>query len=206
MEGQTSGSSAEASRQPPSHAAANTMPPPPVPTPKPGAEVSYFNQHGEASTHHNVGQKAPAKRPGRITIKKSGTAAAASGAAPVAVRHSARIPVRSAKARDNAAQSARIKLKFSSKGEQQKLAPGHFMSPFGEYTRELDEDPEEPIAFEEQFILRVPKEVAMGDPKRGVKGLNQLLDERKEVDGVWFKFKGTRAMNSSRAKFTLLVA
>lgn len=88
------------------------------------------------------------------------------------------------------AQSARIKLKFSSKGEQHKLAPGHFMSPFGEYTRELDEDPEEPLAFEEQFILRVPKEVAMGDPKRGVKGLNQLLDERKEVDGVWFKFKG----------------
>jgi transcription initiation factor TFIID subunit 7 len=88
------------------------------------------------------------------------------------------------------ASSARIKLKFSQKGEQHKLPPGHFMSPFGEYTRELDDDPEEPLAFEEQFILRVPKEVAMGDPKKGVKGLNQLLDERKEVDGVWFKFKG----------------
>jgi transcription initiation factor TFIID subunit 7 len=98
--------------------------------------------------------------------------------------------MRSTQAAANPTSSARIKLKFSHKGEQHKLPPGHFMSPFGEYTRELDEDPEEPLAFEEQFILRVPKEVAMGDPKRGIKGLNQLLDERKEIDGVWFKFKG----------------
>jgi transcription initiation factor TFIID subunit 7 len=189
MDGPTPGLPAEGSRHPSSFAA---MPPPPVPTPRSGGEVSYFNQHAEAAVHPSVGQKAPAKRPGRITIKKSAPSTQASGSAPVAVRHSARIPVRSAKARDNMASSARIKLKFSQKGEQHKLAPGHFMSPFGEYTRELDEDPEEPLAFEEQFILRVPKEVAMGDSKRGVKGLNQLLDERKEVEGVWFKFKGMR--------------
>lgn len=179
------GPSSEASRQPPAY----TMPPPPVPIPKPVGEESYFSQHGEGSIHQAAGQKAPSK-PSARTISRKPSTAQASGSGPVAVRHSSRIPVRSAKVQANMASSARIKLKFSQKGEQHKLPAGHFMSPFGEYTRELDDDPEEPLAFEEQFILRVPKEVAMGDPKKGVKGLNQLLDERKEVDGVWFKFKG----------------
>lgn len=183
------GPSGEASRQPSTHNPAIAMPPPPVPTPRPAAEESYFSQHAESSNHPSAGQKAPSRPSARIVARKPSTAQA-SGSAPVAVRHSARIPVRSAKVQANMASSARIKFKFSQKGEQHKLPPGHFMSPFGEYTRELDDDPDEPLAFEEQFILRVPKEVAMGDPKKGVKGLNQLLDERKEVDGVWFKFKG----------------
>ena len=57
----------------------------------------------------------------------------------------------------------------------------------GEYDRELDENPDDPLAFEEQFILRVPREVAEGKD-----GLRELVKGKgKGLDGVEFKFLGT---------------
>ncbi|KAJ9125647.1 hypothetical protein QFC22_000609 [Naganishia vaughanmartiniae] len=169
------------------------MPPPPLPVPRAIAEESFSAAHHDERTHNAVGQKAPAKAPSRGGSRGKGDSQTrGTGGSAAGLRHSTRASLRTTQAAANPTSSARIKLKFSHKGEQHKLPPGHFMSPFGEYTRELDEDPEEPLAFEEQFILRVPKEVAMGDSKKGIKGLNQLLDERKEIDGVWFKFKDAR--------------
>ncbi len=61
------------------------------------------------------------------------------------------------------------------------------MSFLGEYDRELDEEPIEPLAFEEQFILRVPKEIAEGS-----KGLREMVKGKgKGLDGVEMKFLGT---------------
>ena len=63
------------------------------------------------------------------------------------------------------------------------------MSFLGEYDRELDEDPQDPLAFEEQFILRVPKEVA--DGKNGEEGLREMIKGKgKGLEGVEFKFLG----------------
>jgi transcription initiation factor TFIID subunit 7 len=63
-------------------------------------------------------------------------------------------------------------------------------TPYGYYDRGLDEDKEEPMVFEEQFILRVPDEVLKGDPAAGVKGLREAVLSRKPIEGVSFKFKG----------------
>ncbi|GAA5830232.1 hypothetical protein JCM11251_001278 [Rhodosporidiobolus azoricus] len=52
------------------------------------------------------------------------------------------------------------------------------------WDRELDSDPDEPLAVEEQFILRVPPEVA---PK-----LREQVDKRDVPADVWFKFKDSR--------------
>jgi transcription initiation factor TFIID subunit 7 len=55
----------------------------------------------------------------------------------------------------------------------------------GEYDRELDEFPEEPLVFEEQFILRVPKEVVVE------KGLGEMVKGKgKGLESVEFKFLG----------------
>ncbi|GAA5848493.1 hypothetical protein JCM8547_004530 [Rhodosporidiobolus lusitaniae] len=52
------------------------------------------------------------------------------------------------------------------------------------WDRELDSDPDEPLAVEEQFILRVPPEIA---PK-----LREQVDRRDVPADVWFKFKDSR--------------
>lgn len=57
----------------------------------------------------------------------------------------------------------------------------------GEYDRELDENPEEPLEFEEQFILRVPKEVA--DGKKGGMGLREMI-KGKGLEALEMKFLG----------------
>lgn len=61
---------------------------------------------------------------------------------------------------------------------------------FGDYNRDLESDPEEPLVFEEQFILRVPQEVLEGDKEHGVKGLAEMVKAKKEIEGVSIKFKG----------------
>lgn len=61
---------------------------------------------------------------------------------------------------------------------------------FGAYDRDLDEDPDEPLVFEEQFILRVPQEVLEGDKEHGVKGLAEMVKAKNEIEGVSIKFKG----------------
>lgn len=52
------------------------------------------------------------------------------------------------------------------------------------WDRELDSDPDEPLAVEEHFVLRVPPEVA---PR-----LKDLADKRDLPPDVWFKFKDSR--------------
>lgn len=72
----------------------------------------------------------------------------------------------------------KLKLKLSEKAAA--LAPG--MSFLGPYDRELDSDDEE-LAFEEQFILRMP---AGEDCEK----LRKMVQSREIGNDVWFKFKG----------------
>ncbi len=116
---------------------------------------------------------------------------ASSGTQPEA-RHSSRLRTISASTRpiiDTAERTTRsgntrnkpapkLKLKLSEKAAAQ--APG--MSFLGQYDRELDSD-EEDIAFEEQFILRMP---AGEDCDK----LRKMVSAREVSNDVWFKFKG----------------
>lgn len=72
----------------------------------------------------------------------------------------------------------KLKLKLSEKIASQ--APG--MSFLGQYDRELDSD-EEDLAFEEQFILRMP-------PGEDCDKLRKAVASREVGTDVWFKFKG----------------
>lgn len=78
----------------------------------------------------------------------------------------------------------KLKLKLSEKAAAQ--APG--MSFLGQYDRELDSDDEE-LAFEEQFILRMP---AGEDCEK----LRKMVAARELPNDVWFKFKGARFKRS----------
>ena len=72
----------------------------------------------------------------------------------------------------------KLKLKLSDKAASQ--APG--TSFLGQYDRELDSDDED-LAFEEQFILRMP-------PGEDCDKLRKAIASREVGDDVWFKFKG----------------
>ena len=72
----------------------------------------------------------------------------------------------------------KLKLKLSDKAASQ--APG--MSFLGQYDRELDSDDDD-LAFEEQFILRMP---AGEDCDK----LRKAVASREVGNDVWFKFKG----------------
>jgi transcription initiation factor TFIID subunit 7 len=72
----------------------------------------------------------------------------------------------------------KLKLKLSEKAAAQ--APG--MSFLGQYDRELDSDDED-LAFEEQFILRMP-------PGEDLGKLRKMVAAREVTNDVWFKFKG----------------
>jgi transcription initiation factor TFIID subunit 7 len=76
----------------------------------------------------------------------------------------------------------KLKLKLSDKAASQ--APG--MSFLGAYDRELDSD-EEDLAFEEQFILRMP-------PGEDCEKLRKAIASREVGNDVWFKFKGLRVL------------
>jgi transcription initiation factor TFIID subunit 7 len=52
------------------------------------------------------------------------------------------------------------------------------------WDREIDSDPDEPLNFEEQFILRVPPAMAPA--------LRELVEKRSLPPDVWFKFKDSR--------------
>jgi transcription initiation factor TFIID subunit 7 len=73
----------------------------------------------------------------------------------------------------------KFKFKLSEKAAAQ--APG--MSFLGQYDRELDSDDEE-LAFEEQFILRLP-------PGEDCDRLRKMVAAREVSNDIWFKFKGT---------------
>jgi len=72
----------------------------------------------------------------------------------------------------------KLKLKLSDKAASQ--APG--TSFLGQYDRELDSDDED-LAFEEQFILRMPT-------GEDCEKLRKVIASREVGDDVWFKFKG----------------
>lgn len=74
----------------------------------------------------------------------------------------------------------KLKLKLSDKAAAQ--APG--MSFLGPYDRELDSDDED-LAFEEQFILRMP-------PGEDCERLKKMVVAREISNDVWFKFKGKK--------------
>ncbi|KAJ6623501.1 TAFII55 protein conserved region-domain-containing protein [Mycena sp. CBHHK59/15] len=74
----------------------------------------------------------------------------------------------------------KLKLKLSDKAAAQ--APG--MSFLGQYDRELDSDDED-LAFEEQFILRMP-------PGEDCEKLHKMVAAREVSNDVWFKFKDSR--------------
>ncbi|KAJ7632812.1 TAFII55 protein conserved region-domain-containing protein [Roridomyces roridus] len=86
---------------------------------------------------------------------------------------------RSAAAAKNKPQP-KLKLKLSEKAAAQ--APG--MSFLGQYDRELDSDDED-LAFEEQFILRMP-------PGEDCEKLRKMAASREVSNDVWFKFKDSR--------------
>ena len=86
-----------------------------------------------------------------------------------------------------------IKISFKGAGAKSEAEGGSQLSFLGEYDRELDEDPKDPLAFEEQFILRVPREIADGPS-----GLREAVKGKgKGLDGLEFKF-----LDSRRAAFT----
>ncbi|KAH7929711.1 hypothetical protein BV22DRAFT_1109667 [Leucogyrophana mollusca] len=74
----------------------------------------------------------------------------------------------------------KLKLKLSEKAASQ--APG--MSFLGAYDRELDSDDED-LAFEEQFIIRMP-------PGEDCEKLRKMVSSREVTNDVWFKFKDSR--------------
>jgi len=78
--------------------------------------------------------------------------------------------------------SRRLKLKVGPGGGSNgtRITPADSVG----WDRELDSDPDEPLAVEEHFILRVPPQVA---PK-----LKDLADKRDLPPDVWFKFKDSR--------------
>ncbi|WAR56328.1 hypothetical protein PtB15_7B174 [Puccinia triticina] len=59
------------------------------------------------------------------------------------------------------------------------------------YDRELDSDQDEPIGFEEQFILKLPDSLSNESNK-----LRELVESRKEINSdqqnIFFKFKDSR--------------
>lgn len=77
----------------------------------------------------------------------------------------------------------KLKLKLSDKAAS--MAPG--MSFLGQYDRELDSDDED-LAFEEQFILRMP-------PGEDCEKLRKAVASREVGNDIWFKFKGASSLS-----------
>lgn len=92
-----------------------------------------------------------------------------------------------AQGRDEAepSNSRKLTLSFSKNGGGIRLTgeSARKSSFLGDYDRDLDENPSEPLVFEEQFILRVPERIAENLRER-VKG------KTKGLDGVEIKFLG----------------
>lgn len=73
----------------------------------------------------------------------------------------------------------KLKLKLSEKAAAAQASGTSFLGP---YDRELDSDDED-LAFEEQFILRIP-------PSEDCERLRKAVASREIPSDVWFKFKG----------------
>ncbi|KAL5507036.1 hypothetical protein ACEPAH_6492 [Sanghuangporus vaninii] len=75
----------------------------------------------------------------------------------------------------------KLKLKLSEKAQAAMASGTSFLGP---YDRELDSDDED-LAFEEQFILRMP-------PGEDLENLRKMVAAREMSPDVWFKFKDSR--------------
>jgi transcription initiation factor TFIID subunit 7 len=73
----------------------------------------------------------------------------------------------------------KLKLKLSEKATAAMASGNSFLGP---YDRELDSDDED-LAFEEQFILRMP-------PGEDCDKIRKLVQNREASNDIWFKFKG----------------
>ncbi|KAJ7940431.1 TAFII55 protein conserved region-domain-containing protein [Mycena leptocephala] len=119
-------------------------------------------------------------------IQRSKTVAEHSIASSSRLRSSSRTPAHESSDRTTRSATAKskpqpkLKLKLSDKAAAQ--APG--MSFLGQYDRELDSDDED-LAFEEQFILRMP-------PGEDCEKLRKMVAAREVTSDVWFKFKDSR--------------
>ncbi|KAJ6525650.1 TAFII55 protein conserved region-domain-containing protein [Mycena capillaripes] len=120
------------------------------------------------------------------SIQRPKTVAEHSIASTSRLRSSSRTPAHESSERTTRSATAKskpqpkLKLKLSDKAAAQ--APG--MSFLGQYDRELDSDDED-LAFEEQFILRMPS----GDD---CEKLRKMVAAREVTSDVWFKFKDSR--------------
>ncbi|PLW24756.1 hypothetical protein PCASD_05244 [Puccinia coronata f. sp. avenae] len=76
----------------------------------------------------------------------------------------------------------------NSQNHQQNQAIANYLQG---YDRELDSDQDEPIGFEEQFILKLPSSL-----EQETKKLRELVESRKEINSeqqnIFFKFKDSR--------------
>ena len=97
---------------------------------------------------------------------------------------------------EQASKVQKLKLSFKTGGSGDS-AFTRKTSFLGEYDRELDENPDDPLAFEEQFILRAPREVADGKD-----GLRELIKGKgKGLNGIEFKFLGTSCVGRGVSEF-----
>ena len=87
----------------------------------------------------------------------------------------------------------KVKLKLSEKAKAAMASGTSFLGP---YDRELDSDDED-LAFEEQFILRVP-------PGEDCEKLRKAVVARDIGNDVWFKFKGSSDLLASRPSSVLI--
>lgn len=179
-----------ASSVPYSSTPAAPSPPPPAPQagpsrpiPPPIDTVSSQHSSADASGSGNTRGKGAAR--GRIS-----RAAVVSGTRVLPARSSTRNvtynddeqPIR---------RSTKLSLKVNGRGSSKNT------SFLGEYDRELDDDPTEPLHFEEHFILRVPKEVAVGKGDGTGTGLRELAKGKgKGLEGIEFKFLGRHSLHT----------
>lgn len=166
---------------------------PPPPQGGTGAAEQLPSGAGPTHTYPN----GPGPRGGRGTRRRRGTGSSrARGGGASGLRHnpprhssvraSTRISQLSDADNTDPNSTRRLTLSFNKNGTAKHgVEDGRKTSFLGEYDRDLDENPTEPLAFEEQFILRVPESIA-GGLREMVKG------KTKGLEGVEFKFLGTR--------------
>jgi transcription initiation factor TFIID subunit 7 len=147
-------------------------------------DVEAMEQAGPSTVTHSQSKSFLSSEASARPVNVAEYSMASSGRS---TRSSSNPPMqRSTEASDRTTRSAtakykpqpKLKLKLSDKAAAQ--APG--MSFLGQYDRELDSDDED-LAFEEQFILRMP-------PGEDLEKLRKMVAAREVTNDIWFKFKG----------------
>ena len=133
------------------------------------------------TTQPSFGRGITPRRSVRPRITPNGGNRGVRGGRGSSFRSSTRLSARAEQA--SRVQKLKLNFKTSQNGGNTSARKTSFL---GEYDRELDENPDEPLCFEEHFILRVPKEVADGN-----NGLREMVKGKgKGVENLEFKFLG----------------